>query len=553
MYNTLESMLKVIGTINDSLINVQLAEKKFEEVANKFLNKETLSEIEKNYFYKFIGKYYPTKIGGELYPYPKYDEKLKSIYEKVANYFILHLNENTEETIKFLQYFYVAQMSKEYNIKSRICIGGSGFDKVPEAEAYHRSEQLRSGEVVSNIFYNPLSIKKACNNPNYIPQLIVNGFHELEHGIQEIAVSNEQITNAQALIWAKEHIVRKNILGEQYYKVNYYDIFYEKDACDVSNKRMVDIYKQLGVNVNLSSNYCYDVKTTHRENAESNPVIAVDLLDNLVSKYLIDNPKVLNDFPILKNIYDSNGKKKILTQIQSSLNEQCKEKIKLHPENELEINKENEKLILDICKTDNDLYFQYLCQLAASYYSNNDMDKFNETVSQINDLLKKRELSYTNYIKKLNDNIGRLERDIENILHGSFSIDDTYNYKNKKNELSATKSLLNSIIEYNPMFKEKHNEVVMKKNIKIELGKKLKHQVIDEYKMFATSTGDVIREEKSEEELYEDFRREISELLNVTSSKEEYENDVKNLTTLYRDYINVDDLSVYKSDGESRK
>lgn len=552
MYKTIEKMLAAMKSYREYDIDKKAAEETFEEVANKFLSNESLSTLELDYFYTFLGKYYPTNIGGELYPYPTYDEKLKPIYKNVADYFTKHLSENNVETITFLQYYYLTQMSKDHNITPIIRVDKKYFDEFPKADAMHFSEYIAGiNRNIPVIAYNPEFIHKAYENPSLIPSVIESGFHELEHEVQQLQISSEKLTNPQALIWAKEHIVRKYILGEEYYKLNYLDIFHERDA----RRESYDRVKALGLQIAHPRISNYDLGIKHKENKDLDDVIAIDLLDILVTKYIETNPKILERYPVLKNIYDSEGIKKTLPQIEAEMEEQCERKIKDNPEKELEIREEYSSLIPRICETDNDLQFQYLCKKAAEFYSDNNMDSFNETVKQITDLLNKRELSYEQYIKKLEDRIRVLNKEAYKLLHPSNPADrcNYEKYLKVSKELKSTKFLLECIIEYNPEFKKKHNESVMKTTIKRELSKKLKHGVLEDYKGFVTDKGYIIYERKTDQEMFEDYRKAISELVDVATSRDELESDIKDLGIIYGDYIDLNNLSQYREKGDARK
>ena len=551
MYNTIEEMTRAMKSNRQYDVSKVHAEKSFEDIATRFLNNETISASELEYFNTFLGKYYPDNVGGPLYPYPKYDEKLKPIYKDVADFYTKNLNRNTPESVTFLQYFYLTQMSKEYGITPNIIIDEDYFKNRPNSRAYH-TEKYISGirKSIPYVAYNPKFIKAAAEDTLSIPDLLATGFHELEHEIQQLNINNEELTNAQSIIWAKEHIVR-TFIGDDYYKLNYKDMFIERDARKISTQRVANIYKRLGLNVNINDDNEYKLNIMHKKDNDSNDTLAVDLLDILASKVISEKPSLLEKYPVLKNIYDSRGNKKTLSEIQTELFDKCTIEIEKDPSREEELWNKYNDLISKICETDNDLQFQFLCQVAANYYSLNNMDSFNNTVSKINELINKRELSYYEYINKLQSRINELTNIKQNLL----SSRDSYNradYVKCIEEIKSTKYLLDAILEYNPKFKEKHNEIVMKRNIKIALTKKLKRNALDEYRGYISERG-IEYEKKTKEDLYDDYRNNIKKLVDNATSQQELDNDIKNLGLIYSDYIDINNLEQYKTkEGASR-
>ena len=514
----------------------------YEEISTKMFAGETLTDEEKKFIDEFLGVYYPKQIGGNLYPYPRYDEKLKPMYKKTAEFYLKNINLNTKGSAVFLQYYYLTEMAKEFEMTPIIQIGDNSdyFEKNPNTRAYHACEFIPGiNKMVPKIVYNPKAVDKALERPDMVLDLIWYGFHEFEHEVQLKKLKQDKDIDPQALIWAKEHIAR-GIYGEEYYKVNYSNIFYERDAFNYSSQRLLSILNSFGLSSSYYKSFLkdFDLSVMHKDTKTKEKVLAIDLLDMIANEAMTKYPTFLDKIPVLNVIYDEKGNKKTLPQIEGELNLEKENEIKKDPSKEESINEKYKSLLAGICETDNDLEFQYLCQIAADYYSNNDTLKFEETITKIKDLLSKRDLSYEDFSKKLKERQSLIEREESLLLHGK----DTFNaekFSTLDKELKALKKLYNSAMEYNPKFKEAHNVIVMKRKIRDELRKKYHHDPLDMYKYTINENGQIVGKEKTKDELFGDYRKLIEEALDRALSAGEFKEDLDKINVVYDGVIDL--------------
>ncbi|MBR5663051.1 MAG: hypothetical protein IKX00_05380 [Bacilli bacterium] len=535
VHKSIQEISQIAGTHRDHEINFAEAESYFADIFNKVLNNASISQDEQVYLDVFMEKIYP-RIGGSLYPYPRYDEKLKKIYQKASDYFLINLNKNTKGSIIFLWYFQMTQMSKENDMKPSLKVGHERFTKEPNVRAFYREEKTGIGYFPA-VYFNPECIDSCLQNKENIIELLITSFHELEHARQTEMMDSEKLDNPQALIWAKENILRINVIGEAYYKINYSNIFHERDARYYSYFRANKMLEGKGRIITGIEEDAYNLDIQHKINENSSEVYAIDLLDTLSCEAIKKDPKLLDYYPVLKNIYNLDGTKKTLPQIESDLISRFQLESKSNPE--INVDEKVQNLLKGICETDNDLQFQYLCYEASNYYANNNIDKFNLTVSNISKLLEKRELSYDEFEKKINNRIKQLEKQEYIIMHPEQGQKfDNNAYLKVRNELKNTKQLLKSAIEYNPKFKEEHNERVMKSNIKRQLSLKIKREIGDPYKYYATDKGYLQAVRMTPEEENERYRKEIESLLEANTREgvldgEAFEKDIHDLNTYY--------------------
>lgn len=226
-------------------VNEKDAELVLEEIFDKVEKNIALEEQEEKFLNQYFLNYYRYNVGGDLYPYPKYEKKLKPLYKRIADYYTIHQDKNTYESAVFLQYYYLVEMSRDYEIKPFIGIGDEEFfKKRPNACAYHTREQISQYISRPKIIYNPEYINR-CVKTKQIIYLIRTGFHELEHEVQNMEIQKVKVENPQAIIWAKEDLAR-TVVGDIFYDKNYKQYFLERDARYYAQKRIEKILQDLG-------------------------------------------------------------------------------------------------------------------------------------------------------------------------------------------------------------------------------------------------------------------------------------------------------------------
>lgn len=504
-------------------INKKEAEELFTEFATKLMNKEELSDEEKKYMNTYMKDFYP-EIGGSLYPYPKYDEKLKPIYEKLSDYYLKHMDEIDYNSAVFLQYYYLTGMAKEYKIRPSIKIGNDYFKKHPNAKAYHTYGE-NPYQLITEITYNPNFIKEEVDN-KCIFNLIIAGFHELEHDVQHTMAYSEELTNPQALLWAKEILIRKKV-DKTYYKRNYWALFHEKDARNVALQKVKKIVREKKitpiVNEEWAQDDSYDLSIEHK-NIKGDSILAIDLLDSIVTPTIKNNPKLLDEYPVLKNIYNTNGSKKTYVEIKTEIGKRMRKEMKEHPEDRNIMGKYL-RLFKGTVNTDNNLKLQQ--------YADNIIiakQKGQEKVVELErlkmeKLMKERDFSYMEFTTNYKNRIATL-------TNKSHKSDITIEERRAiYEELNQTRKLLNTMLEYNSNFKEEHKkEIDFSKSF--DSVRSLLKTTPSEYK-YILGEKNIIAEQKTEEELTNDFERDCEIIREKAKTKEEAEKNINILQEYY--------------------
>ena len=536
------------GTVNSFIyVNKKEAEQVLETIFEKVEKNIKLEENEEEFLKIYLLEYYPRHVGGDLYPYPKYDEKLKPIYKRIADYYIIHQNKNTYESAVFLQYYFLVQMAKDYKITPFIGVGDEEFfSKNPTTNAYHKKEQISKTTSRPIICYNPEYIKR-CVERNQISILINTGFHELEHEVQDIEMQKSKVDNPQAIIWAKECVTR-NVVGEVFYDKNYKQYFLERDARHCAIKRTEKLLKDLGCEQyliqfpdRLKGNDKYDTTIIFKDvENQDDEMLAIDLLESICTNYMkIYYSILLKEYPVLTTIYDEKGNKKVLSQIQSELEERKQKEIEKNPKQEQEIIRKYNIMLYEICRTDNDLKMQYMCLDAAFLEEEGDEQALKTRMSQITKLSSGRNVSYESFIKRINARLNRLEIEIHK--------NNDYNSPERNKLVEAEKNTLElkrCVLKYNTEFNEKYTKENIKNQIKQNLERKLERK-IEPYKWLIGTEGYVVAQEKTKEELDEQYKEHVKILITKATTREELDKYLGQLTTAY------DDL--YKQMEESKK
>lgn len=505
----------IIGLKNEDI------ESELEIIITKLENKEAISDKEKNFLTKYMKNYYPKKV--DLYPYPQYDKYLKQVHKRLAKYYMSNINENNGASVTYLQFYFLTDMCKDFNIKPQIYIGNpydkDCFKNDSDAKALHFNVYIKGIEKsVPVICYNPMSIEQATEKGDIL-SLINYGFHELRHEVQKMQIMDEKLYDAQALLWAKEHVLR-SVVGDVFYEENYKDIFHERDARDYALERTKAVLSEYGssrqkyqVNKFIWTEAPYDLNVSFIDVELGDKKKAIDLLDIVASKYIKTYPNYLEKFSVLKNIYSENGDKKTLIQIEYELNEKKKEEIKKNPGKKKEISKKYAKLEDDIIQTDSDLLIQALCQEAA-ILKDISKEEFLQKVEKINEVAKRINYSYEETMYRINNRINLLSKE------------------KKFKELEEMESLKKSMIEYIDSFKNEFNiKRIQDDNIRKIQG--VIGESISRYDYVLDNNGGLIQKSKSLKELKKDFSINSEKVKVNSSSQEEYSKNIATLRAIY--------------------
>lgn len=509
--------------------SIEDIEKLIDEIITKLESNQKLENVELKFLNTYMNYYYLKILDEYTNLFPDYDKFLKPIHQKIVQYYITHINDINYESTVFLQFFFLNEMNKEFKINAKIEIGTHNkyFDNEPNVQAYHTRTTI-AGRSTPLIVYNPKSIEEIANNKN-IFELLNYGFHELRHEFQQMQIESENLENPQALIWAKEELVRKYILGDIFYETNYLDIFLERDARDYAKQRTIETAKKFNIGeINLSNTIAsdspYDASINFLDPRNNEQKLAIYLIDDTSTNYIKEHPNVLNMYPVLKNLYNTDGTKKSLTQIEQEIEIEKKKQIKLKPEQAKELEIKYSKLILEIIKTDPELIIEYLCQnINTLSLSGKDITK---KKNELNKIIKSIKVSYDEIIRKINIRIHHIEKTIAN---------SSTNLSNLYKELNNTRILKKCILKYVDEFKEKHEHNTKILIYKQELKNKFKIN-IDKYK-WLSDKGGIKLIDKNLDELELDFlahRRVIRKSNLDEESKNDY---LKKLKYIYDSYI----------------
>lgn len=516
-------LMQLPGQIGN--LRQQDAEELFSEFATKLMAGENLSDDEKKYMDTYMKEYYPVFIGGRLYPYPKYDEKLKPIYKDLSDYYLRHLDQINYSNAIFLQYYYLTKMAKEYDIKPDIIVDEKQFKYRPKVNAHH-SYDSNGHSLITKITFNPDYIKRSIDD-NCIFDLINTGFHELEHDVQHKMAYDEELTNPQALLWAKEFLIQAES-NDNYYKRNYWEEFCERDARDVAFERIKGILKGTRILVRMSSYKCenakYDLNIKHK-NTKGEDILAIDLLDSETTSIINQNPKLLDEYPVLKNIYNSNGEKKTFIQIKTEIYKKMNDEIKDNPKMDIQIRAKYFKLLNGIIETDNNLKLQKYADDIAIAKRNGNKNEMNEGKANIEKLMKERSFSYMEFTSNYKKRISELSN--KAIKPGIDVSDKIKIYK----ELHETRELLNIMLNYNTVFMEEHKKEI-EFTQSIDNIRRLLNTTPSPYN-FIASEKEIWAVPKSEDELTEDFEKYSEIIRKKASSKEEAEKSISFLQEYY--------------------
>lgn len=259
-------------------------------------------------------------------------------------------------------------------------------------------------------------------------------------------------------------------------------------------------------------------------------MLAIDLLESISTNYMKKySQTLLRNFPVLRTIYDDKGNKKVFSQVKMELEERKKEEINKSPDQEQKIKQKYNIMLYEICRTDNDLKMQYMCMDAALLEEENDEQALKTRMRQIAKLSSSRNVSYESFINRINSRLNKLD----------FEINSNHNYNSEEREKlvnakKATIELKQCVLKYNTEFNEKYTKENIKKKIKQDLERKLERK-IEFYKWIAGTEGYAVAQEKTKEELDEQYKEHVRILTTKTTTREEFDKYLDQLVTAYDD------------------
>ena len=520
---------------------------KLEEVADKLEQSIELTEEEiKSLNAGF--RDYRLKVDNAIYSNNDVKGIDLSVYERIAKYYLKNVSKNTAESLRFLQYYFIYDTCRELELKIIVRVDGEKehFINNPKSNAFHGTDNSTGR---TKIAFNPFLFEKIVSklkDPKVsedekvisVYSLINTSFHELEHEYQDAQIRKNGISNPQALIWAKEFLTRQ-VVGSDFYKSNYDNIFHERDARNYASLKTQKIFNKyydpdLTLNFNDDSSYRLDIQF---EDVTTNTTkVAIDLLDGVATESIKADSKLLYKYPVLRTIYTENGKKKLLPQIQSELEVRKLEELSKNPDKEQEIEEKYSKLLSGIIETDHDLQLQSLCQeLSKSGLEGRD---YMIKVAEINQLMDSVNLSYDDVLYRISTRLHQLEKETDR--------------SKIQEELNGIKLLKKCMLEYVTKFRDKHqNEMVIidtKKELDDKFGIK-----IDKYN-YTLGQSEVIMTTKNLDELDNDFFDNMERIKQSGMDKSQiglYISKLRKVYEIYKqDYM---DSSLYKEEDLRKK
>lgn len=505
-------------------LNPKDVEELFKEFASKLISGENISDDEQKFINTFMKDYYPKFIGGSLYPYPNYDAKLKPIYKELSDYYIKNRDKIDYNSGIFLLFYHLTDMAKEYKIKPTVNVLGAEKFK-PGTLAHHTYNIDGFGRLITQLDFNVDAVKSSITNGK-IENLINYGLHELEHEVQHIKVNDQNLTDPQALLWGKELLVRE--VDESYYDDYYKNTFMERDARDVAKNKTIKIFEENGETVELTPFLCENAKYDPNIKFSSKKlgsIVAIDLLESITTKEIKEHPEKLEEFPVLKNIYNPNGDKKTFIQIKTEIFKKMNDEIKEHPSMDIHIRAKYFKLLNGIIETDNNLKLQKYADDIAIAKRNGNKNEVQEGQSNIETLMKERTFSYmeftSNYKKRMAELSNKANKQ-------GIKVDEKIAIFK---ELQQTGQLLRTMLEYNTVFAEKHKEEIEYTH-SIDNIRRLLNTTPSAYNYIA-SEKEIRAVPKTEEELTADFENNCNIIRERAKSQEEADRNIQFLQEYY--------------------
>ena len=516
----------------------------FSKIVDKITSNQKLDEQEEIFFDLYIDYYKWAGVKGK-------NKVLTEDHERLTQFFMRNPEIMNETAGKFVMVFFYHQMVFDYRIYSDLKF----YSEESRTAGFHHLGSANFSVINVNINDIDNDIKN-----NGMLNVINTVFHELEHARQKMQVLDEDLVDPQAILWAKEYLAWR-VIGNMFYmeksgdEINYQDNFLERDARDYAKKRVLDVkekYCDANKNYNIASfrlkNAKYDTSVKHIDKENNKEVLAIDLLDAIACEYIKAYPKELlegmrerltipeelrNGFPVLKNIFDEKGNKKNIVQIQYEQEKRRQEKITKNPEKEEEINKLYSTMVAKIAKTDNDLLIQFLCMEADKCKADKDDIGLSSKITQINKIMKDRDILLDEYIENINKRIKELEKESKDTKAA--------NHKEIFNELLNTRSLLSCLVKYNKKFRQQHNEKLIEERYIKEISQQTGVNISDK-NMFIGSTdseldGSVLVEDKSLDDLKMDYREAKKKLEQADLSPEAYKEYKQFMDRKFSDYM----------------
>ena len=508
-------------------------QKYFDEVVDKVVNNIQLEEVDKEFLKAYLQNYYFHMDGGKWFIVNPWN-RLTESHKKLAKYLVSNNELLDMDYTRYLIFYFCSMMSEDYNIRPYIEFESEEFND-PNGPAFNDLAYHTVNDYgMPVIAFNPRFINMIIKE-HEVKSLINACFHELEHEVQNIRIKSPTLIDAQSLIWAKEKIMHRYV--DNYYKLNYMDVFYERDARYYAANRTEEVLREYGNPNKKYYSWLDNIKPSpfsrnvkHIRPGDNKEELAVDLLDMMASDMIKKYPGLLKKHSVLYAIYNQDGTKKNIIQINNELDIQKQNEIAKNPDKASEISEKYKKLLQDIAKSDHDLLMQYYCVEADDYAKDNNQVALKIRITRINDITKIVNESYEEFEARIKHRIKVL---------GLVKPGDP-RFTKAAEEKHACAELLANMLKYNQEFKRKHDEIELNKKYKREIERIVKKELTDKYGVFGSGeyAGSIILYDKSNNEIineYYEFKKKIMEAELDSDTRDNY---LEYLTNLYlRQYI----------------
>ncbi len=245
----------------------------------------------------------------------------------IRSFFACFLNETINITNEHILKTYIKAMAEKFLAKKGISVK-CAFGDLESAKGQHIP--TASGSV---LVIDKMVIKGRGKEAAYALRTV---FHEMRHAVQEHKIKTGEI-NYSVLQWTKDKVLRRKY-GKNYYEENYKIYVPEIDARLAGNIYLKRFLKDVAPNL-LSEEFEQELandiakdnnlkSTLNRKDGVNKENNYVSPLDLLLEDEVVNNPALLNDYPILRMEYREDGRRRQTGEIYKEYKTSDDEKIK---------------------------------------------------------------------------------------------------------------------------------------------------------------------------------------------------------------------------------
>lgn len=252
------------------------------------------------------------------------DDRVEKTIYHIMNYKLDNMNE--KEAIALIKFF-AHKTAIKLGVNDNLIINILSLEEYKQTRQYDRGYKCwyKCINGIDNVFYTPETIKElTSNNTSEFLIGLKNICHEIVHVYDNKVVIEGKTINKYAYIIALERIVRR--LGASFYMDNYNNLFLEKHANKLGLELALEYVKEYNSKLCNSLNqdnireaidsYSYDLNIQLSDDKSEFSQVVLK-----ARSYIANNPSLLNEFPILKLGYKTDGTPKDLKELLDDRNE----------------------------------------------------------------------------------------------------------------------------------------------------------------------------------------------------------------------------------------